>query len=213
MFPAAQYNLSNSSNNLSVNCLGRLFQKLVSVAPGFFFAQKVWAYFPRGARWRCCPSLLLEEYASQQTCCLSFLRTTLTPEAEMSFCCFSLHFTCRARGWRYIPFWVTHTSTELSTEGQIPRINSSLTWTYTKQLSTFSLWQQSSTGPAWLERLYNLHTWRFFRIHLNKVLYNPFWPQSVPCWKERVQLETSWHPVKLIFSYESITLGQLFWSV
>lgn len=73
----------------------------------------------------------------------------------MSFHCFSLHFTCRAREWKCIPIWVTHTSTELSTEGQIPRINSSLAWTYTKKLSTFSLLQQSSTGPAWPERLCN----------------------------------------------------------
>lgn len=101
------------------------------------FAQKVWDYVPHRAMWRCCPSLLLKEHVSQQTCCLSILRTTLTSEAEMSFRCFSLQFTCRARGRRCIPFWVTHTSTELSTKGQTAEINSSLTWTYTKPLSTF----------------------------------------------------------------------------
>lgn len=59
--------------------------------------------------------------------------------------CFSLHFTCRARGWRCIPFWVTHTSTELSTEGQIPRINSSLAWTNAKKKKALF---PSYNGPA-----------------------------------------------------------------
>lgn len=209
MFSAAQYNLSNSSNNLSVSCLGRLLQTLVSITPesslNFSLLRKFGPYFPHRAMWRCCPSMLLEEYVSQQTCCLSFLRTTLTPEVEMSCHCFSLHFTWRARGWRYIPFWVTHTSTELSTEGQVPRTNSSLAWTYTKQLSTFSLWQQSSTGPAWAERLCNLCPWRFSRIHLNKVLHNPFWPQSMPCWKQKVELETSDTPSSLCFPMNLLT--------
>lgn len=148
MFSAAQYNLSNSSNNLSVNCLERLFQRLVSITPesslNFSLLRKFQPYFPHRAMWMCCPSLLLEEYVSQPTCCLSFLRTTLAPEAEMSFHCFSLHFTCRARGQRCIPFWVTHTPTELSTEGRVPRTNSPLAWIYTKQLTLFP----SDNGPA-----------------------------------------------------------------
>lgn len=117
--------------------LGHLFGEAVPETGKFHswiqtelpFAHKVCAYFPHRARWRCCPSLLLKEHVSQQTCCLSFLRTTLTSEAEMSFRCFSLQFTCRARGQRCIPFWVTHTSTVLSTKGQAWGINSSLTWT------------------------------------------------------------------------------------
>lgn len=191
MLSAAQYNLSNSGNNLSVNCLGRLFQRLISITPEsslkFLCSESLGLFSTKGkvkvlsfslVRGICFPAYLLP----------LIFEDNINSRGGNEF---SLHFTCRARGWRCIPFWVTHTSIELSTEGQIPRINSSLTWSYTKQLSTFSLWQQSSTGPAWSERLYNLCTWRFFRIHPNKVLYNPFWSQS-PCWKQKVELETSW---------------------
>lgn len=89
-------------------------------------------------------------------------------EVEMNFHCFSLQFTCRARGQRHIPFWVTHTSTELSTKGQASGINSLLAWTYIKPLSTFFT---LTTFQQW-PRLGHPCPWRFVRIQLNKVLHN-----------------------------------------
>lgn len=86
----------------------------------------------------------------------------------MSFHCFSLQFTCRARGRRLIPFWVTHTSTELSTKGQASGINSLLAWTYIKPLSTFFT---LTTFQQW-PRLGHPCPWRFVRIQLNKVLHD-----------------------------------------
>lgn len=130
----------------------------------------------------------------------------------MTFRCFSLQFTCRARGQRCIPFCVTHTSIELSTKGQALGMNSSLAWIYTNHWALFSPWQQSSSGPGWPERLCNPCPWNCVRIQLNKVLHNPMWSQSQPCCKQGDVLETSWHPIKPAFSYEPITLGQLFCS-
>ena len=216
MFSAAQYNFKW----LKQWPLGHLFgEALLETSKLHFwmqselpFAQKVWAYFPHRARWRCCPSLLLKEHVSQQTCCLSFLRKTLTSEAEISFCCFSLQFTCRARGRRCILFWVTHTSTELSTKGQASGINSSLAWTYTKPLSTFFTLTTVRQWPRLAREVVQSLPLEFFRIQPNKVLHNLIWSQSQPCWKQGVGLETSWHSIKPAFSYESVTLGQLFWS-
>lgn len=140
MFSAAQYNFKWLKQWHLCHLLGEAVPEMVSFTPEsslkFSLLRKFGLAFHMG-QWEGFAFLLLKELVSQKTCCLCCLRATLTSEAEISFCCLSFQFTCRAMGWRCIPFWVTHTFSELSTKGQASGINSSLAWSYTKPLSAF----------------------------------------------------------------------------